>query len=79
MMSLWNACRSILGIARADEIINDMGLKWAVVAAIADAKKDDNPEAIAALHEYLRQWREPCMDGSDAAGTGTPRPGAAHP
>lgn len=48
-MSTEEACYSILGAELAHAIIADQGLSWAVVAAMAEATTDDNPEAIAAL------------------------------
>ncbi len=68
MMSLFNACRSILGRERTAQLAHDMGLKAAIVAAVAEAKKGDNPEAIAALLEYIEQLRQSgSMGGRDAA------------
>ncbi len=66
MMSLFNACRSILGRERTAQLAHDMGLKAAIVAAVAAAKESDNPEAIAALLEYVEQLRKSgSMGGSN--------------
>jgi hypothetical protein len=49
MMSVEDACRWILGRHRADSLIAEMGLRWAIVAAMAQATQNDNPEAVDAL------------------------------
>lgn len=49
MMAIEEACRIILGRNLSLTIENEQGLRWAIVAAMAVATKDDNPEAIEAL------------------------------
>lgn len=53
-MTVEDACRSILGAEPADAIISDMGLNWAVPAAMAAARMSDDPEAINALRQHVR-------------------------
>lgn len=53
-MSVEEACRWILGRKIADAIIDDMGLRWTIVTAMAAATTNDNPEAIKALRQAMR-------------------------
>lgn len=59
MMTIETACALIMGDELAHSIITDMGLHWAVVAAMAEAKTTDDPEAIRTLREYVRHQKEP--------------------
>lgn len=53
-MTIDEACRSILGERLAGAIINDQGIHWAVVAAMAQAQVTDDRRALAAI----RKWNE---------------------
>ncbi len=53
-MSVEEACRWILGRKIADTLNAEMGLKWTIVAAMVEARENDNPEAIAALRQASR-------------------------
>lgn len=54
-MTIEEAVHSILGGEVAHAIIADMGVHWAVVAAVAKATTADDPEAI----ETLRNGPQP--------------------
>ena len=60
-MDIETAVRTILGAKLANSIIADMGVHWAVVAATADARTSDDPEAIAAI----RAWLAPVNGGGE--------------
>jgi hypothetical protein len=51
-MSIEEAVFSILGDEAGHAIIADMGLHWAIVAAVAAATTADDPKAIAAIREH---------------------------
>ena len=53
-MKIEQACHVILGDELAHSIIMDMGVEWAVVAAMAQATTDDDPAALAAIDAYNR-------------------------
>lgn len=54
------ACRLVLGDDRADRLIADMGLQWAVVAAMATARLDNTPlEAIKVIRDFVRESKTP--------------------
>lgn len=59
-MSIEQACRIILGNKLAAAIIADQGIHWAVVAAMAQAKTNDDPRAL----QSIRDW---CSRQSDDA------------
>lgn len=46
------ACAAIMGERLMRSITDDMGIHWAVVAAMADERAADNPEAV----ETIKQW-----------------------
>lgn len=52
-MSLETACSRIMGDELAVKMIADMGLRWTIVAAVAEARKSDDPEALAELTKYI--------------------------
>jgi hypothetical protein len=54
-MAIEEAIFSILGDEAGHAIIADMGLHWAIVAAVAKATTADDPRAIAAIREYRAQ------------------------
>lgn len=47
------AVRVILGNKLAGAIIDDQGIHWAIFAAVAQAKTNDDPRALAALRAWL--------------------------
>lgn len=51
-MTIEEACAEILGAQIAHAIITTQGVRWAVVAAMADARTSDNPAALAAIDEW---------------------------
>jgi len=57
-MTIEEACASILGPETAHAIILGQGIQWAVVAAMAAATTDDDPEALAAIDRHRAQKRE---------------------
>ncbi len=54
-MNIREACASIMGDALARDIIADMGIHWAVVAAMAEARTSDDPAALAAIDAWNAQ------------------------
>ncbi len=52
LLTIEEACASILGDELAHSIIMDMGVHWAVVAAMADARTSDDPAALAAIRAH---------------------------
>lgn len=56
-MSIEEACFSILGDRVAHDIINEMGVHWAVVAAMSSATTADDPAAIAAIKAHTTKDR----------------------
>ena len=62
-MTAEEACHAILGDELAHSIISDMGVGWAVVAAMADATTDDDPEAIEALRAHVARGKDTTNDG----------------
>ena len=53
-MTVDEAIAIILGPELADSISLDMGQHWAIVAAMARATTDQDPEAIRTLQEYIK-------------------------
>ena len=53
-MNVETACHIILGDKLAHSIISDMGVHWAVIAAMAKATTADDPQAIKTLRDYTR-------------------------
>lgn len=51
-MTIDEACSAILGDEAATAITLDMGIHWAVVAAMAAAKTGHDPRALAAIRDY---------------------------
>jgi len=51
-MGIHEAVAAIIGDQRAHDITMDQGIHWAVVAAMAEATTDHDPEAIA----FIRSW-----------------------
>jgi hypothetical protein len=51
-MSIEQACAAILGTEAAGAILRDQGVRWAVVAAMAVAKRSDDPDALDAINRY---------------------------
>ena len=51
-MNIREACESILGKELAAGLIADMGIHWAVVTAMAEARKTDDPAALAAINLF---------------------------
>lgn len=58
-LSIEQACRVILGNAIASSIIEDRGVHWAVVAAVAAARTDDDPRALRTIRRHLDSIRSP--------------------
>lgn len=56
-MTIEQACAAVLGKNAAEAIIDDQGLAWCAVAAIAAAKTSDPEPALKALRGYLYQQR----------------------
>lgn len=56
-MNIREACDRVLGKELAASITDDMGLRWAVVAAIADCKVSHGPAVKAAFDAYLAEAR----------------------
>ncbi len=54
-MTLEEAVFAILGDETGHAIIADMGVHWAVVAAVAAATTSDDPKAIATIREWKRE------------------------
>ena len=52
-MNLEEACRSVLGKKIADEITAEQGFEWTIFAAVACARTDDNPMALATIRQHL--------------------------
>jgi hypothetical protein len=57
-MSIEEACHSILGDQAAHGIITEQGIHWAVVAAMAAARTDDDPDALDAIDLYRGKSRK---------------------
>ena len=53
-MSVEEACRAILRPVVADRVIAKMGLRWAIVTAMAAARTTDDPEAIEVIRQASR-------------------------
>jgi Trk K+ transport system NAD-binding subunit len=51
-MSIEEACHAILGDQAAHGIITEQGIHWAVVAAMAAATTNDDPQALAAIRRH---------------------------
>jgi hypothetical protein len=58
-MTIDEALAIILGPELADSISLDMGQHWAIVAAMARATTDQDPEAIRTLREHVRSLKSP--------------------
>jgi len=56
-MNIREACSSIIGDDLARSIIDDMGIHWAVVAAMAEAKTSADPAALAAIDAWRAQQK----------------------
>ena len=54
-MSTETACHIILGDSIAYAIIANQGVHWAVVAAMAAATKDQDPRALQALRDWVKE------------------------
>lgn len=52
-MTKEQACHAIMGDKLAHDIIQDMGLHWAIVAALADPNAANHPDAVAILTPHL--------------------------
>lgn len=61
-LSLEIACERILGKRVAQAIIEDQGLRWAIVAAMAAAQNLDDREAIAELRRYPHAMHQAELD-----------------
>lgn len=58
-MTVEEACRRLCPPGVADSIIEDMGVHWAVVAAVADtANHDSEPDAIKRVREHLAAQKQ---------------------
>lgn len=57
-MTIEQACFEILGDEAGHAIIADMGVNWAVVAAMAAATTNDSKDAI----DTIRQWTRAQQD-----------------
>lgn len=53
-MTIHQAIDRILGRELANSIVNDMGLHWAVVAAMAECRVSHGPEVKTAISNYLK-------------------------
>lgn len=54
------ACRVVLGDDRAARLIADMGLPWAVVAAMSQLRLDSYPlEVHKVIRDYVRESKTP--------------------
>lgn len=51
-MTVEEACAAIMGDELFNSVFMDMGLHWAVVAAVADPRAAEHPEALAVLREH---------------------------
>lgn len=56
-MSIEEACRVILGNKLAAAIIDDQGVHWAVVAAMAKAVNGDDQRALKAIREWTAEQK----------------------
>ena len=54
-MNIREACSSIMGEKLARSIIADMGIHWAVAAAMAEATVGDEPIAIQTIRTWVAQ------------------------
>ena len=54
-MNIREACSSIMGKSLARSIIADMGVNWAVVAAMAEATVEDDAVAIQTIRAWVAQ------------------------
>lgn len=57
-MSIEEALFAILGDEAGHAIIADMGVNWAIVAAMSAATTADDPRAIATIREYTRAQKD---------------------
>jgi hypothetical protein len=57
-MTIEEALFSVLGDKVAHGIISEMGIHWAVVAAMAKAKTSDDPRALAAIRAWNAAQKE---------------------
>lgn len=57
-MNIREACASILGAELAGDIIADMGIHWAVVTAMTEAKKSADPAALAAINLFNAEQKK---------------------
>lgn len=65
-ISLEAACERILGKRVAQAIIQDQGLRWAIVAATAKALTTDDPQAIAELRRYPHAMQQEELNAHEA-------------
>lgn len=54
-MTIEEAVAAIIGKDLADSIISDMGVHWAVVAAMTEARTTDDPEAISTINSWVEE------------------------
>lgn len=58
-MTIQEACKKILGDDIGQSIIDEQGIHWAVVAAMTEARRSDDPEALSAITEYNKRRQVP--------------------
>ena len=63
-MNINEACGAIIGDELAMEITLALGVHWARVAAMAEAKEGDDPEA----RRVLREWQPPAAPETEGEG-----------
>jgi hypothetical protein len=56
-MTIEEAIHAILGDQTAHAIISDMGVHWAIIAAMSAATTADDPTAIATIRDWNRRSR----------------------
>lgn len=54
-MNIREACSAIMGDKLARSIIADMGIHWAVVAAMSEATMTDDPVALQTIRAWVAQ------------------------
>lgn len=63
-MNIREACEDIMGEKLASSIIDDMGIHWCVVTAMADSNHVNRPRACAAIRAHLaEQKRQSSSEG----------------
>lgn len=54
-MTIEEACASIMGEKLAAAIIADQGIRWCIVAAVAQATTADDPVALHTIRAYMAE------------------------